>query len=303
MLHFSDGQKLDRDIKLQTLSDHLESILTCFPMVLTTPLCVSMLASESCLQHCNQQALWSRSWWHTRFRAQQLWYSSCSTVLYLEAGTWFLNVFTSKLTYSGIFYIIFNFYSQTLSSISCLLFKHCLTHQFQWQFHSCSSGCIQTQGGSTSFTHLISHSAYFFFSPFTAHVTILSRSRHPFRQTSFFSETKATQQVLSSIQVKQQWQGFPLSHLFLQHGFLWEPCSQVFVICDSILRMEQRCNTSRLKCELGAKCRQAHWGRGEVNRKFRHNWTSSKPLQSQLAAPSSRGLSEIRDKSESEVSI
>ena len=43
--------------------------------------------------------------------------------------------------------------------------------------------------------------------------------------------------------------------------------------------------------------------RGRKQGKFRHNWTSSKALQSQLAAPSSRGLSENKDLSESETSI
>lgn len=64
--------------------------------------------------------------------------------------------------------------------------------------------------------------------------------------------------------------------------------------------MEQWCNTSRVKCELGAKYRQAHWSGGEGNGNLRHNWTCSKPLQSQLADPSSRGPSEIRDNSESD---
>lgn len=43
--------------------------------------------------------------------------------------------------------------------------------------------------------------------------------------------------------------------------------------------------------------------RGRKLGKFRHNWTSSKALQGQLAAPSSSGLSESRDLSESETSI
>lgn len=51
MLHFSDGQKLARDIRHWLLSDPLESILTCFPMVLSSLLCVFILAFASCLQH------------------------------------------------------------------------------------------------------------------------------------------------------------------------------------------------------------------------------------------------------------
>lgn len=43
--------------------------------------------------------------------------------------------------------------------------------------------------------------------------------------------------------------------------------------------------------------------RGRKQGKFTHNWTSSKALKSQLAALSSRGLSESGDLSESETSI
>lgn len=51
MLHFSDGQKLARDIRHRMRSDPLESSLTCFSMVLRTLLHVFILAFESCLWH------------------------------------------------------------------------------------------------------------------------------------------------------------------------------------------------------------------------------------------------------------
>lgn len=51
MLHFSDGQKLARDMRHQMLLDPLESSLTYLFLVLRTPLHVFTFTVVRCLQH------------------------------------------------------------------------------------------------------------------------------------------------------------------------------------------------------------------------------------------------------------
>lgn len=151
MLHFSDGQKLARDMRHQMLLDPLESSLTCLLLVLRTLLHVFTFTVESCLQHLQLVgALVEKLVLHWNQNSGALLCFLC----YLSGYVW-------KQGHCLPFRIIplwrkslgFFKFSMQRSFIPCLFFKHCLARLFQ-----CLSSphCSQTRCWSTSFTQFFS---------------------------------------------------------------------------------------------------------------------------------------------------
>lgn len=194
------------------------------------------------------------------------------------------------------------------SFISRLSFKNCLTHLVQWLSRPhCLLLLVYT---SQALEHLLhpphlhqfSHSTYFFFSPFTAWASILLLFKAAFIHTSFFSETLATQELEAQKKLNNNGE-ISLSAL----SSAWLPLGVLFIFfCHLQQHPRNRAAMPYIWSWVWTRC-QVQTGileqGGRKQGKFRHNWTSSKALQSQLAALSSRGLSERRDMSESETSI